>query len=84
MNNDRRARTRTLIQLGGLVEKAGLSKLFDIKLGSDLQLETTESAKAATLLGLLLESKESAIHKLEENQQLSIWNNNGLQTLKQK
>jgi len=81
MNNDRKSRTRTLIQLGGLVEKAWLSKLFDISLGSDLQLETNESAKAATLLGLLLESKENAIVQLHDNQQLGHWKNKGLKKL---
>lgn len=33
----RRARTRSLIQLGGLLEKAGLVETFGIKLGRDLQ-----------------------------------------------
>ena len=53
MKNQRSARTRTLIQLGGLVDKVGLTKVFDIALGCDLQLDTDEKGKAAMLLGFL-------------------------------
>ena len=47
----RKARTRTLIQVGGLVDLTPLLAICDIKLGDDLQLE--HRAKAATLLGIL-------------------------------
>lgn len=33
----RQSRTRTLIQIGGLVQKSGLLKAFEIELGMDLQ-----------------------------------------------
>ena len=33
----RKSRTRTLIQIGGLAEKAGLLEVFGIILGEDLQ-----------------------------------------------
>lgn len=52
----RRARTRTLIQLGGLVEKSGLMDLANIKLGEDLQLDYEAYEKAATLFEMLSES----------------------------
>jgi hypothetical protein len=53
----RRARTRSLIQLGGLVEKAGLLNDFGIELGLDLQKDEEMKKPAAILLGGLLEIK---------------------------
>ena len=47
--NQRKARTRTLIQLGGLLNLTPL--LSNIELGDDLQLEHID--KATMLLGLL-------------------------------
>lgn len=48
----RKMRTRTLIQLGGLLEKANLLAPFDIQTGEDLQ-HTEHLHKAVQLLGLL-------------------------------
>ena len=50
---DRRARTRTLIQLGGLIEKSGLMNLIHIQTGEDLQLDHEAYEKAATLFEIL-------------------------------
>ncbi|RYE13822.1 MAG: hypothetical protein EOP34_07970, partial [Rickettsiales bacterium] len=55
-NASRKSRTRTLIQLGGLIDKAGITKLFDIDLGDDLQSDTYSREKAISLLGFLIES----------------------------
>lgn len=52
-NNQRRARTRTLIQLGGLLNLTPLLSICNIELGDDLQLEHPD--KAAMLLGMLSE-----------------------------
>lgn len=52
-NNQRRARTRTLIQLGGLLNLTPLLSICGIELGDDLQLEHPD--KAAMLLGILSE-----------------------------
>ena len=52
-NRQRKARTRTLIQLGGLLDLTPLPSICDIKPGDDLQLEHPD--KAATLLGILSE-----------------------------
>lgn len=41
----RKARTRTLIQLGGLVHKVGLSEEFRIALGEDLQMDEAAREK---------------------------------------
>lgn len=50
-NSQRRTRTRTLIQLGGLLNLTPLLSICGIELGDDLQLEHPD--KAAMLLGLL-------------------------------
>ena len=55
----RKLRTRTLIQLGGLVEKAGLLPPLDIPQGADLQKDEGVKDAVATLLGGLLEVRES-------------------------
>ena len=54
--SDRLRRTRTLIQLGGLVAKSGLMELCDIYEGDDLQTDIPNLDKAATLLGILSET----------------------------
>lgn len=51
----RRARTRTLIQLGGLIEKAGLLQDFGIELGTDLQKDAEMQRPVAALFYGLLE-----------------------------
>jgi len=48
----RKARTRTLIQVGGLVQKSGLMVAFGIEPGDDLQ-DYEHIHKARQLLGLL-------------------------------
>lgn len=48
----RKARTRTLIQLGGLVQRSGLMAVFGIEPGDDLQ-DYEHIHKARQLLGLL-------------------------------
>jgi len=78
-DNLRKARTRTLIQLGGLVEKSGLADLFDIKLGSDLQLDKEELLKAATLLGFLIEQYNE--HCSPNSTQLRAWRQVGASSL---
>ena len=54
----RKARTRTLIQLGGLFEKSGLMETFDLKMGDDLQKNLPQKDHIFALLGGLLELKE--------------------------
>ena len=45
----RKARTRTLIQLGGLVHKVGLTEKFGIELREDLQGDAKAREKAKRL-----------------------------------
>ena len=51
----RKARTRTLIQLGGLVEKSGILEPLNISLGDDLQKDYEHLESTAILTGALLE-----------------------------
>ena len=50
---ERAARTRTLIQLGGILVKSGLVKKLGIVIGSDLQQRDDHNTKACCLLGIL-------------------------------
>jgi hypothetical protein len=56
--NWRRARTRSLIQLGGLIEKAGLLDDFSIELGADLQKNEDMKRPVTALFGALLEIRD--------------------------
>ena len=49
----RKARTRTLIQLGGIVEKSGLLELLNLSVGNDLQKDIDCHESAAILMGAL-------------------------------
>lgn len=68
-NTNRKARTRTLIQLGGLLKITNLLELADIHLGEDLESEQENQDKAATLLGLLQHLTESLPPALSPSQQ---------------
>ena len=70
----RRARTRSLIMLGALIDKAGLLETFSIKLGLDLQKDPTMRDPIAALYKGLLHLNEIAnsedIHQLWAQQGL--------------
>ena len=57
-SQDRKLRTRTLIQCGGLLSLSGLLDVCNIQEGDDLQSDLPSHDKAATLLGILLEAKQ--------------------------
>lgn len=63
---ERRARTRTLIQLGGLLQLLGLPALCGIREGEDLQLDSEAMDKAAILLGMLMTLQEGLPEALDE------------------
>lgn len=63
-NHQRKAETRTKIQLGGILIKSGITDFFSISVGSDLQLDEQEREKVMLLLGALIEMNE----KLSLNQ----------------
>jgi hypothetical protein len=80
-NKQKKARTRTLIQLGGLFDLTPLLSICGIELGDDLQLECYD--KAATLLGMLV----NIANQLPENissEKLSQFKTVGVKLLKQK
>ena len=76
----RRARTRTLIQLGGLVEKSGLANHLDIELGQDLQQDEECFEANAVLLGGLIEIKDMLKQDSNEQQKM-LWASKGKEQL---
>jgi len=76
----RKARTRTLIQLGGLIEKAGLLDFVELETGQDLQKDPATFEDAATLMGALLSLKES-FQDEEADAQKILWEARGKQEL---
>lgn len=77
----RRARTRSLIQLAGLMEKAKLLETFHIELGRDLQKDPTMKEPVASLFKGLLVLNEMATSS-EVN--LALWAAQGLEELRKK
>ncbi len=75
----RRARTRSMIQLAGLIKQTGLLESFGITLGLDLQKDITMKEPIAGLFKGLLVLKEMAdspdVHK-------QLWATQGLEALK--
>lgn len=69
-NRNRKMRTRTLIQIGGLLELTPLPFLCEIELGDDLQGE--HQSKAALLLGILAKCAESLPESLAESEKLHL------------
>ena len=65
-NRARKARTRTLIQMGGLLELTPLPALCEIQLGDDLQGE--HQSKAALLLGMLAKYSEFLPERLSDDE----------------
>ena len=57
--NQRKAETRSEIQLGGLLIKSGIAVKFAIHIGSDLQLDPDQQEKATILLGALIEMNQN-------------------------
>lgn len=55
----RKARTRTMIQLGGLLNMLNLPNICGINSGDDLQTDFEASDKAAVLLGMLVHLEDS-------------------------
>jgi hypothetical protein len=77
----RRARTRTLIQAGGLLNLLGFFTICGIEEGQDLQLDFENQDKAAILLGILSEAFERL--PIEPSSlQLECWKNIGIRVMK--
>jgi hypothetical protein len=80
-NSMRQARTRTIIQAGGLLSKSGIMDAFDIQLGEDLQ-DYESLPKAARLLGFLHACFENQDITEQQQQQLSLWQQTGERLLR--
>ena len=63
----RKLRTRTLIQLGGLVEKAGLLQTLGIAMGADLQRDEGIKDAVTILLGSLTEMQSALEDEAHKN-----------------
>ena len=79
-NSQRNLRTRTLIQLGGLLSLSGLPSLLNIQEGDDLQADISTRDKAAILLGMLSEMMET----VDVDSDHHCWLEKGRRLLKQK
>jgi len=74
----RRARTRTLIQLGGLVSKAQILEPLNIKVGDDLQQDGEKFDAVATLMGAFLDLSHPLHH---DETQKTLWRERGKKAL---
>lgn len=71
----RKARTKSLIQIGALVEKAGLLETFDLPVGSDFQKDPQLKMQIAALYkGLLILNDIVASGEAH----LPLWSHQGL------
>jgi hypothetical protein len=77
----RRARTRSFVQLGGLIEKSGLLEVFGIVLGEDLQQSPDMKLPVASLFKGFLTLKEMIE---SEDINLHVWGLQGLEGFKAK
>lgn len=73
----RRARTRSLIQIGALCEKAGLLETFHITLGLDLQKDATMKEPVGALFKGFLELNDMA----KSDNTYDLWARQGLTAL---
>ena len=80
-NSLRKARTRTLIQAGGLLSQIGLLDYCGIEPGEDLQGDWVKTDKAAVLLGMLQEWYE-ALPDEPADAQWAHWKSIGIRQLK--
>lgn len=84
-SSERKKRTRTLIQLGGLVDLSGIMDTCNITHGENLQEDAYVDGKAAILLGMLMAANESLVQQNTHDQavQKQIFKRRGITLLKQ-
>ena len=76
----RKARTRTMIQLGGLLEKSGLLDDLNLAPGDDLQKDPDCFDSAAILMGALHELR-AILYTEEAEAQKILWRERGKEML---
>lgn len=79
---ERKLRTRTLIQCGGLLSLSGLLEQCNISEGEDLQNDLDGHEKAATLLGILINASETLLEN-NDTQQMQRFRKIGESKMKQ-
>ena len=79
----RKARTRSLIQLGGLIEKVGLLACVELETGQDLQKDPEAFEGVTILMGALLSVKEMLSGEDASAQKL-LWATRGKEALAKK
>lgn len=79
---ERKLRTRTRIQAGGLLRLSGLLDQCDISEGEDLQYDFEGYKKAATLLGILIKASEALLQN-HDTQQMEQFRKIGESKMKQ-
>ena len=76
----RRARTRSMIQIAGLLEKSGILDTFGIQLGIDMQKDPSMKHPVASLFKGLLVLNDMA---KSDEVNLSFWAAQGLEALRE-
>lgn len=79
---ERKLRTRTLIQAGGLLSLSGLLEQCEIFEGEDLQSDPEGYEKGATLLGILIDASETLLQN-NDTQQMQRFRKIGESKMKQ-
>ena len=79
---ERMSRTRTLIQMGGLLSLVNIPKYFDIETGDDLQTDLEKRDQSMMLLGLLLTVSEQMPPSYSESRKLE-FKQKGIRFMKQ-
>ena len=79
---ERKLRTRTLIQAGGLLSLSGLLEQCDIMEGEDIQHDLESYEKAAMLLGILINASETFLQN-NDTQQMEKFKKIGKTRMKQ-
>jgi hypothetical protein len=74
----RRARTKSLIQIGALAEKAGLLETFDLPVGSDFQKDPELKLQIAALYKGLLILNDMVT---SDEYHMPLWSEQGLAAL---
>ena len=74
----RKTRTRTLVQLGGLVEKSGILEVLQLEIGDDLQKDELCFDGVSTLMGAFADLVKTI---REDETQVMLWCENGKRIL---
>ena len=74
--DQRKAKTRTKIQLGGLIEKSGILDDLNLTPGDDLQKDPDCHESVAILMGALCELRQN-LHSEYAQAQMLLWRERG-------